>query len=1323
MKKFTFFIPVIMLLFFSTLFAEAITISEARQMDLGATVTVQGIVTVGGELGSIRYIQDETAGIAIYDAAGLADEAVTGDEITITGQLSEFNNLLQIVDEGIGDYSYEILSSENELPAPMELSLEQALTEDYESQLVSIVDVIFTETGIFSGNTNYEIDDGFTAGQIRVASATDIPGANIPEDVISIVGVVSQFMDTYQIMPRSLDDMGLEPVVVVNPDLVTIAEARQAMIGELVTVEGTVLNGSELGNIRYIQDETAGIAIYNPGIVSEAQRGDIVQVTGSLSEFQNLMQIIDEGVSFEFEIMSSGNDLPDPVDVELGLEDKEAYESQLVSYSPANFSDSGAFEGNTNYEVTNGTGSSQMRINNNSDLVGTNIPETVETAVGIMGQFQDTYQLLPRDKEDLGIETVIINPETISIAEARELGVGATVSIKGIVTVGTEFGNIRYMQDETAGIAIFNPATLSSVVRGDSLILTGEVGEFQGLMQIIETPAFEYSVINSDNEMPEPVVITLDGAGYDLDHEAELVQVVNVFYPAAGESFAGNTNYEINDGGTIQEIRIDADTDIPGTEIPGNDHTVVGVMSQFQGNFQLMPRDLEDLGLQGTVVEPGTVIPIGEARLKPIGSTVTVVGIVTNGEELGVIRYAEDETGGIGIYNPEGFELAATRGDSIKITGQISEFAGLREITDEGGDFSYTVLSSGNALPEPPVLSLTEGFQEDYEGRLIRFEGLQFTDIGGTFISSTNYDMTDGTDTYQMRVYPGTDIGDTPIPSASIGITGILGQYQTDYQLIPRGLADIDTIGAPPIMTGPLYQTNIGTESFTINFGTVNEGNTTILWGETPALEGGELFDPIYTTDHERDLDGLEPASLYYVQAQTISELGDTSVSLITPMMTASLSSGDIKVYFNTPVYHEVATIELATYLNETFDDTLKAYIDRAKYTIDMCMYGVDNNTGLGAALQDAVDRGVAVRVVADTDSGTGGDLSWIPSGVELLVRPDSGEVGGIQHNKFILFDTESDDPNDPLVWTGSTNFSQNQLLVDDNNIIILQDQSLARAYKIEFEEMMGGKFGADKANDTPKHFNLAGVPIELYFSPSDGTNSQLINTIESADDELYFAILAFTREDVALAISRQTTDPDYAFVAGVMDDITNAFEETYTILNNTIGAYVFDDSQTGIMHHKYAIIDANSLDSDPIVWTGSHNWSNTANSRNDENSLVIHDARIANLYYQEFVQRYIENGGTLLYDGMVFTEDLQGIHNEMKVYPNPVQNNLQVVYPGKTDDGLELSITDMQGRMVYNANLENGFSKDFSINLEGFSAGMYILRINDQVSKFYISK
>ncbi len=83
----------------------------------------------------------------------------------------------------------------------------------------------------------------------------------------------------------------------------------------------------------------------------------------------------------------------------------------------------------------------------------------------------------------------------------------------------------------------------------------------------------------------------------------------------------------------------------------------------------------------------------------------------------------------------------------------------------------------------------------------------------------------------------------------------------------------------------------------------------------------------------------------------------------------------------------------------------------------------------------------------------------------------------------------------------------------------------------------------------------------------------------------------------------------------GVVDQTDANGTEFYTLQN--YGEMFANPSPT--LHHKYGIIDASYPDSDPVVITGSHNWSSAAENDNDENTLIIHDPYIANQYMQEF--------------------------------------------------------------------------------------------------------
>ena len=91
------------------------------------------------------------------------------------------------------------------------------------------------------------------------------------------------------------------------------------------------------------------------------------------------------------------------------------------------------------------------------------------------------------------------------------------------------------------------------------------------------------------------------------------------------------------------------------------------------------------------------------------------------------------------------------------------------------------------------------------------------------------------------------------------------------------------------------------------------------------------------------DLVGLTPATIYYVQAASVSASNDTSWSAVAAMATSSNSSGEIRVWFNNPVDNSVSTGVNAMY-DTHFADTIISYIDNAVYSIDMALYNIDKH-------------------------------------------------------------------------------------------------------------------------------------------------------------------------------------------------------------------------------------------------------------------------------------------------------------------------------------------------------------------------------------------
>lgn len=650
---------------------------------------------------------------------------------------------------------------------------------------------------------------------------------------------------------------------------------------------------------------------------------------------------------------------------------------------------------------------------------------------------------------------------------------------------------------------------------------------------------------------------------------------------------------------------------------------------------------------------------IYEARQEPIRARVTVSGIVTNGSELGAIRYIQDNTGGIGIYDNDLSDVQ--RGDSITVTGELDDYNNLLEINPVA---SFSVLASGMPLPAPQIISISD-ISEDYEAELIRINNVEFENASGQFGGNANYSFTDGTNTGQLRINSSSPLVGEAIPTGTFDLVAICSQYNTTYQLLPRD-ADDFIFNASIQLTSALEAVETTTSSITVEWNTDTDGTSEIRYGasmEEAALTNHANGESTVSGDeytHQAQVSSLQSSEIVYIQAFSVSE-GDTAFSAVSAFVSNSNSSGEIKVYFNTEIDESYANPTVASYIDDFMADTLAAYINRASESIDFCIYNIDNSK-ISDALNAAYDRGVVIRFIT-CGSTTHASVYDLNNNIPVLERPEIPE-GGIMHNKFAIFDAHSSDADAVWVWSGSTNLTPNQLTYDSNNMIFIQDQSLAKVYEVEFEEMWGStgdqpdsenaKFGDAKINNTPHQIQVGDKLIECYFSPSDNTNQQLITAINTADYDLDIETMLITRSDLANAIIDAY---DHSVNVNVLTESESDNTETVNnLLGNTLPAkkYIFDDA-SGQLHHKMALIDANNPDSDPQTITGSHNWSSSANDRNDENTIIIHDADIANQYYQQFVYRFKQNDGTLLVSAQIIKS------TSVKVFPNPTEGRLMI--------------------------------------------------------------
>jgi phosphatidylserine/phosphatidylglycerophosphate/cardiolipin synthase-like enzyme len=136
------------------------------------------------------------------------------------------------------------------------------------------------------------------------------------------------------------------------------------------------------------------------------------------------------------------------------------------------------------------------------------------------------------------------------------------------------------------------------------------------------------------------------------------------------------------------------------------------------------------------------------------------------------------------------------------------------------------------------------------------------------------------------------------------------------------------------------------------------------------------------------------------------------------------------------------------------------------------------------------------------------------------------------------------------------------------------------------------------------------------------------------------------------------------------------------------------------IYHHKYAIIDEGHPDSDPMVVTGSHNWTYSADHINDENTLIVHDQSFTNIFRQEFEARWKE-----LYISAV--EENQS--ESWLVYPNPARSSFQFTNP--INETCHLSLVDIHGQTIQQFSIEANQTGQCPLG-HSIPAGYYMIKI-----------
>lgn len=323
--------------------------------------------------------------------------------------------------------------------------------------------------------------------------------------------------------------------------------------------------------------------------------------------------------------------------------------------------------------------------------------------------------------------------------------------------------------------------------------------------------------------------------------------------------------------------------------------------------------------------------------------------------------------------------------------------------------------------------------------------------------------------------------------------------------------------------------------------------------------------------------------------------------------VTPSTSADFYQIYFTTP------TCPPEAQRTGGIDEMIAADLLRAQTQVDIAAFDLDAEP-IVAALMTLNERGVAVRIVTDTDNA---DLSSIRRLRRNGLSVVEDKRSGLMHNKFIIIDNR-------YLWAGAMNFTSNDVYCNNNNTVRFDAPALAANYRAEMDEMYEDRlFGPDSPENTPQEqLFIQGIEVDNYFAPE--RELELINviarTVTRAQQEILFMAFSFTNEEIGEAMLGRA-DAGVP-VRGIFEKTGSDTASSYYGLMRKAGlsnVQVRLDGNSRLLHHKVIIVDRQT------VVFGSFNFSASANRSNDENLLIVHDPTFADQFIKEFEARWAE--------------------------------------------------------------------------------------------------
>lgn len=292
-----------------------------------------------------------------------------------------------------------------------------------------------------------------------------------------------------------------------------------------------------------------------------------------------------------------------------------------------------------------------------------------------------------------------------------------------------------------------------------------------------------------------------------------------------------------------------------------------------------------------------------------------------------------------------------------------------------------------------------------------------------------------------------------------------------------------------------------------------------------------------------------------------------------------------------------------------------------------------------------AVEAGADVKIVFDAES------DYKTENLATISRARLDEMDavvprtvseGIRHNKFIVLMRDDGDGLAPIaVWTGSTNISAGGIFGHSNVGHVVWDRSVAQAYLDYWERLADNLTPTElrqpnrDATPTPSGKTPKNSVVPLFSARDEKDSTE---TLQWYADRMAVAkeLVCFTVAFNLDAVFQEVLARDNDVLRYVVKDDNLGDDEFIGHDRDVVfaaGGYLGEDSLVNFLaerddplnrndyiHNKFLLVDP--LSKDPLVVTGSANFSRPSQRINDENMLLIRgDTRVADIYFGEFMR------------------------------------------------------------------------------------------------------